>query len=66
MFLIIKNQNLLLKNWFIIDSESKGNYSKDEETKFLSRSIESGLCDVYILVTGNTVVKKRNDAILII
>ena len=66
MFLIIKNQNLLLKNWFIIDSESKGNYSKDEETKFLTRSIESGLCDVYILVTGNTVVKKRNDAILII
>ena len=62
MVLIIKNQNLLQKNWFIIDSESKGNYSKDEEIKFLTRSIESGLCDAYILVTGNTVVKKRNDA----
>ena len=49
----------------IIDSESKGNYSKDEEIKFLTRSIESSLCDysvAYILVTGNIAVKKRNDA----
>ena len=49
----------------IIDRESKGNYSKDEEIKFLTRSIESSLCDysvAYILVAGNITVKKRNDA----
>ena len=49
----------------IIDRESKGNYSKDEEIKFLTRSIESSLCDysvAYILVTGNITLKKRNDA----
>ena len=44
------------KEWYVIDSESNGNYSKDEEIKFLSRSIESSLCvhsDAYILVTGD-------------
>ena len=44
------------KIWYIIDSESKGNYSKNDEIKFLTRSIESSLCDysdAYILVTGN-------------
>ena len=44
------------KKWYVIDSESNGNYSKDEEIKFLTRSIESSLCDysdAYILVTGN-------------
>ena len=52
------------KKWYIIDSKSNGNYSKDEEIKFLTRSVESSLCDysdAYILVTGNVVVKKRND-----
>ena len=28
------------KKWYVIDSESKGNYSKDEEIKFLTRSID--------------------------
>ena len=48
-------QNLQQKNG-TFDSESKGNYSTDEEIKFLTRSIESSLCDysdAYILVTGN-------------
>ena len=52
----MKIQNLQQKKWYIIDSESNGNYSKDEEIKFLTRSIESSLCDysdAYILVTGN-------------
>ena len=43
------------QKWYIIDSEANGNYSTDEET-FLTRSIESSLCDysdAYILVTGN-------------
>ena len=44
------------KKWYVIDSESNGNYSKDKEIKFLTRSIESSLCDysdAYILVIGN-------------
>ena len=44
------------KKWYVIDSESNGNYSKDEEIKFFTRSIESSLCDysdAYILVTGD-------------
>ena len=51
--------------WYIIDSESNDNYSQDDEIKFLTRSIESSLCDysdAYILVTRNITAKKRNDA----
>ena len=51
-----ENSNFVSKKWYIIDSESNGNYSKDEEIKFLTRSIESSLCDysdAYILVIGN-------------
>ena len=47
----------------IIDSESKGNYSKDEEIKFLTRSIESSLCDyadAYILVTVGIRITRGN------
>ena len=50
------------KKWYIIDSESKGNYSADEE--ILTRSIESSLCDysdAYVLVTGNINVAGGND-----
>ena len=44
------------KKWYVIDSESKGNYSHENEIKFLKSSLESSLCDysdAYILVTGN-------------
>ena len=44
------------KKWYVIDSESKGNYSDKNEIKFLTSSLESNLCDysnAYILVTGN-------------
>ena len=44
------------KKWNIIDSESKGNYSHENPIKYLTKSIESSLCDysgAYILVTGN-------------
>ena len=57
----MKIQNLQQKKWYVIDSESKGNCSKDEEIKFLTRSIESSLCDysdAYILVTGNITVTR--------
>ena len=33
------------RKWYIIDSESNGNYSQNDEIKFLTRSIESSLCD---------------------
>ena len=44
------------KKWYVINSESKGNYSQDDPIKFLTKSLESSLCDysdAYILVTGN-------------
>ena len=59
------NSKLATKKWYIIDSESNGNYSQNDEIKFLTRSIESRLCDysdAYILVTGNITVKRRNAA----
>ena len=51
-----ENSNFAIKNWFIIDSEAKGNYLRNNEIKFLTSSLESSLCDysdAYILVTGN-------------
>ena len=42
------------KKWYIIDSESKGNYSHENPIKFLTNSLESSLCgysDAYILAT---------------
>ena len=53
------------KKWYVIDSESKGNYSKEESIKFLTRSIKSCLCDYsdgYILVTGNIITTPNNNA----
>ena len=55
----MKTQNLQQKKWYIIDSESKGNYSHENPIKFLTSSLESSLCDysdAYILVTGNITV----------
>ena len=52
------------RKWYIIDSESKGNYSTDGEIKFMTRSIESSLCDYSdsnMLVTGNITVTGGND-----
>ena len=40
----------------VIDSETTGAYSENEQIKFLTNSIESSLCDysdAYILVMGN-------------
>ena len=50
-----ENSKFATKKWYVIDSESKGNYS-DDEIKFFTSSLESNLCDysdAYILVTGN-------------
>ena len=49
------------KKWYIIDSESKGNYSHENPIKFLTNSIESSLCDysdTYILVKGDIAVTR--------
>ena len=51
-----ENSKFATKKWYIIDSESKGNYSHEDEIKFLTSSLESSLCDysdAYTLVTGN-------------
>ena len=44
------------QKWYVIDSESKGNYLPGSRIKFLTSSLESSLCDYsdgYVLVTGN-------------
>ena len=33
------------KKWYIMDSESKGNYAKENPIQFITNSIESSLCD---------------------
>ena len=53
------------KKWYVNDSESKGNYSHPDRIKFLTKSIESSLCDysdAYILFAWNIVVKRGNAA----
>ena len=52
------------KKWYIIDSESKGVYSHHDPIKFLTRSLESSLCDysdAHISVTGNIAVTGANN-----
>ena len=60
-----ENSKFATKKWYVIDSESKGNYSKDDPITFLTRSIESSLCDysdAYILVMGNITATPDNVA----
>ena len=40
-----ENSKFATKKWYVINSESNRNYSKDEEIKFLTRSIGSSLRD---------------------
>ena len=50
-----ENSKFATKKWYIIHSESKGNYLPNTEIKFLTSSLESSLCDysdAHILVTG--------------
>ena len=51
-----ENSKFETKKWYVIDIESKGNCSDENEIKFLGSSLESNLCDysdAYILVTRN-------------
>ena len=59
-----ENSKFATKKWYIIDSESNGNYSPNNEMKSLTSSLKSNLCDysdAYILVTGNITVVGPND-----
>ena len=52
------------KEWYIIESESKDNYSRENPINFLTNSLESSLCDysdACFLVTGNIVVVGADD-----
>ena len=58
-----ENSKFATKKWYIIDSESKGNYSHHNLINFLTKSLESSLCDysdAYILVTGNITATPNN------
>ena len=59
------NSKFETKKQYIIDSEIKGDYSQNDEIKFLTGSIESSLCDysdAYILVIGNITATPNNAA----
>ena len=56
-----EKSKFITKKWYVIDSESKENYSHHNPIKFLTNSLESNLCDysdAYVLVTGNIAVTK--------
>ena len=40
-----KNSKFATKKWYVIDSETSGAYSENEQIKFLTKSIEPGFCD---------------------
>ena len=64
-----ENSRFATKKWYIIDSESNGNYSQNDEIKFLTRSIESSLCDysdAYNLVKGNMSATPNDEATQVI
>ena len=56
-----ENPKFATKKWYVIDNESKDKYSNHDLIKFLTKSIESSLCDnsnAYILVTANITVTR--------
>ena len=57
-----ENSKFAIKKWYVIDSESEGNYSHHDPIKFSTKSIESSLgdfSDADILVTGNITVTRN-------
>ena len=66
-YIVLKmNIHNLQQKWYVIDSEWKGNYSHDNPIKFLTKSLESSICDysdAYILATGNIAVVGGNNNI---
>ena len=62
--LLNSSENEYSKKWRVIDSESKGVYSHENQIKFWTRFLESSLCDysdAYVLVTGNIAVVGANN-----
>ena len=62
----LDNENSIFatKKWSVIDSESEGVYSHENQIKFLTGSLGSSLCDysdAYVLVTGNIAVVGANN-----
>ena len=60
-----ENSKFATKKCYVIDSESKGNYSHENLIKFFTSSLESNLCDyseAYILITGNITATPNNVA----
>ena len=56
-----ENTKFATKKWYVNDSESNDNYSKDDPIKLSTKYIESNLCDqsdAYILVTENITVTR--------
>ena len=54
-------RKLATKKWYVIDSETKCNYSHGDPITFLTKSIESNPCDYsdpYLLVTGKIAVTR--------
>ena len=52
------------KSWYVLDSEWKSGYSREDPIRFLTKLIESSLCDysdAYILATGNIAVIGANN-----
>ena len=39
-----ENSKFATKKWYVVGSESKGNYSQDDPIKILTKSLESSLC----------------------
>ena len=57
----MKTQNLQQQKRYVIDSETTGKYSQHNPRKFLTKSIESSLCDysdTYILVKRDIAVTR--------
>ena len=59
-----ENSKFATRKCYVIDSESKGNYSHENLIKFFTSSLESNLCDyseAYILITGNITATTPNN-----
>ena len=46
---INENSKYATKKWYIIDSETKGNYLSNNEIKFLTSSLESSLIVIILM-----------------
>ena len=60
-----ENSKFAKRKWYVIDSESKYNYSKDVPINVLAKSLELSLCDysdAYVLATGNITATPNNNA----